>query len=143
MPLEIFPNELDRIEFRGVRRKEFDMKSRKTCEYISNIRPLVDGPLVQECNDFAGEMPQQHPEESRDVLCVEVSLLEASIQAHVTDLGGYGETGDGGDAIPLKVDAYVGRLAFRSPGSAARGNEQKPAFVDENEVGAQFAYFFL
>ncbi len=74
---------------------------------------------------------------------LEIVLLKTSVQTDVLALGRNGERRQCRDFFVLIAVTDDGRLALKSPGSTPRRNEQKAAFIEENEVGTKSSGFFL
>jgi hypothetical protein len=74
---------------------------------------------------------------------VEVLRLEPEVQAQMLALGRHGKSGQGGDAVMLVGVGDDRRVPCRGPGPPPGGDEQKATFIQEGEVSAQAAGFFL
>jgi len=91
----------------------------------------------------AAQVSQESAKKVGHVKGLEIILLKANVQTHVLALHRNAERRQRRDFVVLIAVANDGRLALTSPGATPRGNEQKAAFIEENEVGTKFSGFFL
>ena len=142
MPFPVVPELFRWVEFRGIRRKLFDMQPRVGLADRLDGTPSVHTGAIPEEDDMAPQLAQQRPEEVRHVDRFEIAGLKAEVEAQVLPLRGHREDGQGGEAImPIVVGDDRG-LPHRRPGAAAGGHEQKAALIQEGQVGVEPAGFF-
>src|SRR5256885_7952232 len=78
-----------------------------------------------------------------DVQTIDISFIELQVESQMLMLGRNRDCTNGGNFISL-IRVVVQRcLSFRCPTPAQIGNEQKAAFIEENQVGTKFFGFFL
>ena len=99
--------------------------------------------VVPQENDVATQISQESAKKVGHMECLEIVLLKTSVQTDVFALGRNGERRQCRDLFVLIAVTDDGRLALKSPCSTSRRNEQKAAFIEENEVGTKSSGFFL
>lgn len=92
---------------------------------------------------MAAQVSQESAKKVGHVKSLEIILLKANVQTHVLALRRNAERRQRRDLVVLIAVANDGRLALKSPCSTPRRNEQKAAFIEENEVGTKSSGFFL
>jgi hypothetical protein len=143
MTFEIVPDLLHGVELRGIGGEFLNMQPWVALLKCGDRRSLVDRASIPQENDMTPQMAQQGPHEARHVNGLEVVGLEADVQPHMLALGGQREGRQGRDAVMLVAVGDDWRVACRGPGSPSRGDEQKPTFIQEGQVGPQAVGFFL
>ena len=143
VPFEVLPDPFHGVEFRGIAGEPLDVKARMGQSELADCRPLVDSALVPQQDDVPGQVAQKSPEELGHVGSLEVILLEPDIQAHAVPAGRDGERSQRRDAIMLIAVANDRSLTPQAPSAAAGGYEQKPALIQEYEMGAKSSGLFL
>jgi len=78
-----------------------------------------------------------------DITGMEVVLLETNIEAHPFSVCGHRKGGQGGDAVVLVAVPDNRHVSPQAPRAAPGRNEQEPALIQEDEVGAKFLSLFL
>ena len=104
---------------------------------------VVDRPAVPDHYDRTAQVPLQAAEKPEDLDTADVLAVELDVQAQAGSAGRDRESRDGGDAVPSIAVPEQRRLAPGRPGASYRRDQEKAAFVDESEVGAQPTRFFL
>lgn len=140
--LEVVPDLLHGVELRRVGREPLDVQPRVAPRDLGKRR-LVDPAPVPQQHDVSAQMPQQCPEEVADVLAREVLLLEADVEAHAGGKGRDAERRDSRDAVVPVVVVDDGGLPLGPPGATAGRDEQKAAFIEEDDVGTKGAGDFF
>ena len=143
MALEVIPDLLGRVEFRGVLGEELGLHAGIVEQHSPDRRPLVDLALVPQQDDGTGHVAKELTQERGHVQGLEVVLLKTRGQADTLTDRTDREHGQGRDAVMLVAVGNLGRLALRPPRPAARGNEQKAAFIKEGQMGPKFSRLFL
>ena len=141
--LEVVPCRFDRIEFRGILRKEFRLQARVVQEHLSNDRPLMDLALVPHQDDRPGHMLQEAPQDRPHVDGLEVLVLKRDIDTDPLADRADGKDSQRRDAVVPVVVVDHRRFALGPPGSPARGDEQKAAFIQEGQMGPKSSRVFL
>ena len=141
--IALAPDELGRVEFRGIGREPLHMDSRTLRQITLNLLAPVDGAAVPQENDRAPEMPEQMLQEREDMQASEVVATQPDIKADALAIGGDADRVDGRDLVlPVKV-VQVRCLSAKRPGAFNVRNEQKSTFVEEDQVRSQLPGFFL
>src|ERR687887_1900916 len=87
-------------------------------------------------------MLEQIAEESFNVQTLDISFIELQVEGQMLPLGRNRKRTEGGNfTSPIRVVMHR-CFSFWCPSSAQVGNEQKAAFIEENQVGTKF-FFFL
>jgi len=141
--LEGGPHAFVGVQFRGVGRERFQVKTRKPGTEVGQGTALVNWGVVQQNKEVSPQVPQEFTHEDADLRAMDVDRVEMAVQPHVPIPRADREAGDSGDAI-MAIDVVVqGRVAARAPGPAHRGNQQEAGFVDEDDMGCQPCGVFL
>jgi len=82
-------------------------------------------------------------QESRDMDCLKIVLLESDVYAHMFALGRYSERRKCRYSVMFVAVSNDRCLTFRSPRSTARWYEKEPTFIEECKMGAKSCGFFL
>ena len=104
---------------------------------------VVDRPAVPDHYDRAAQVLLQAAEKAEDLDTADVLAVELDVQAQAGSPARDRERGDGGDAVPSIAVTEQRSLALGRPGTSNRRDQEKAAFVDKSEVGAQPTRFFL
>jgi hypothetical protein len=142
--LEVAPSILDGIQFGRVRR-EIDVAGAGTGKEVPDGgRPVRIGSVPHEHHRRV-QVPMQVLAEGQHGLGVEVLLDEQlKIQTDGAALRADAQGGDHRDLSAVAADVPQHRgLSSRPPRAAHDGQQEQPAFVDEDEPRAQAVGFFL
>lgn len=120
-----------------------DVEAGVTPDEVPDHSALVGGAAIPEQDHRPPEMAQEVPEEPDDLHPGDVDGVEVHIQPQATIRRRDGEAGDGGNAIAPVAVPQEGRAPLRRPGLADIRDEQKPAFVEEREMGSTPLGVFL
>jgi hypothetical protein len=134
---EVIPHAFVGVQLRGVRRERFQVEAGRAAEQLLHGVPAVDPAVVQQHDEVAGDLAQQVTEKRRDLLALDIVLIQLAVQRTPEALGADGDARDGRDAVVRVPMADDRRLAHRAPRLADRGDQEEARFVDEDEVGAQ------
>lgn len=135
--LEGGPHAFVGVQFRGVGRERFQVKTRKAGTEVGQGAALVNLGVVQQNEELSPQVPQEFTHEDADLRAMDIDRVEMAVQPHVPTPRADREAGDSGDSV-MAIDVVVqGRLAARAPGLAHLRNQQEPGFVDENDMGCQ------
>ena len=119
------------------------MQARISLSELADGRPLVNPALVPQQDDVSGQMAQKRPQKPGHVGGLEVILLEPDVQPHAASARRDAERRQRRDAIVFVAVADDGRLSPQSPCPTACGDEQKPALIQEHQMGAKPSGLFL
>jgi hypothetical protein len=103
----------------------------------------VDGSPIPQQHDRSAQVPEQILEEDFDICVFEATRAELHVQSNVSSMWRDADGSKGGDSVLLEPVVEVRCLAPWCPGAPHVGNEQKPAFIHEYEMGAKSCGFFL
>lgn len=143
-PLEFCPDELVRVKLRGIAGERMDLEATVSIQQALNAAGPVDPAPIPQQDHRALEVPQEMSEELSHFFSVDVLVdVESQVQSQPLSLRGDTDCRDGRDLGPAASHRQPGRLAPGSPGSGNRGNEQKTAFIEENQMGSKLFGLFL
>jgi len=134
---QVIPHAFVGIQLRGVRRERFQVEAGRAAEQFLHGFPAVDPAVVQQHDEVAGDLPQQRPEEGRDLVALDIVLIQLAVQRTPDACGADGDARDGRDPVMRVPMADDRRLAHRAPRLPDRRDQEEAGFVDEDEVGAQ------
>ena len=140
---EIIPDLFDRIEFRCVCGKAFQMQARVVAADLRNVWALVDSRLIPKKDDVSAQVVQKFPEKLGHMKGLEVVLLEANIEPDAFSNRGDGDRSQRRDAVVFVAVADDRGLSLWPPSPAARRDEQETAFIEEGQVGPKSLRVFL
>lgn len=135
--LEVIPHAFVGVQLRGVRREGLQMQPGRAAEQLLHGLAAVNAAIVQQHDEVAGDLAQQVAEEGRDLLALDIVLVQLAVQRTPEALGADGDARDGRDAVVRVPVAHDRRLPHRPPRLADRGDQEKARLVDEDEVGPQ------
>jgi len=143
--LEVGPDEFRRVEFRGVTRKAVDVQSGMSGKKNFDRASLVRLAVIPEQDHRPPQVLEQMAEKSRHLGGADVLVaMEMGIEGELPAPGRDGERGDRGNFMPPPSgDPQLGRAAAGRPGADPVGDQQKPALIEESEMGAKLFGFFL
>ncbi len=104
---------------------------------------LVDGAAVPEQHHRPPQMVKQVPQEFNDLNSGDVLAMETEVKTQALPRGGYRKGGDCGNPIPPVAVSEDRGLPDWRPSLTDVRDEEKPAFVEEGEMGTKFSGFFL
>lgn len=137
VPFQVRPDLLDRVEFRSVRRQQFDLQTRVIGQQLANLGALVHAAAVPDQDDRATQVTQQLANEPSHRRRFEMIVgKRAEVEAQTPSLRRDGQSGDERDLVamlgPMLKD---GSFALGSQGAADQRTEQSAAFVEEDQMG--------
>jgi len=135
--LEMIPHAFVGIQLWGVGREGLQVQPGRAGEQFLNGLTAVNPAIVQQHDEVAGDLPQQGAEEGRDLLALDIVLIQLAVQRTPKALRADGNARDGRDAVVRIPMPHDRRLPHRAPGLADRGDQEEPRLVDEDEVGPQ------
>jgi hypothetical protein len=141
--VRLSPDVLGRIEFRRVRREVMDIEPRMIGQERADLTSAMDRAAIPQQGDGAAQVTEEVPEEGVDVETRKIPGTTAEVEGHAAPLGRDGQPATDREAIVAVAVAHARRLTFGRPGPADVGDEQEPAFIDEEEMGATSSGVFL
>lgn|SRR3989338_3459773 len=137
------PNKFDRVELRRIGWKAMNMKSRVSLDKVSHLAAAVNLAAVPQQDDRTWKVTHEVLQECENFQTRDVDGMVFHEEPQVLTLGRDGKCADGGNAIMVLAMTQDRGLPPGSPRFTKVGNEQKSAFVEENQMGAKFSGFFL
>lgn len=135
--LEVIPHAFVGVQLRGVRREGFQVESGGAAEQLLYGFPAMNAAIVQQHDEVAGDLTQQGAEEGRDLVALDIVLIQLAVQRAVAALRADSDARDGRDAVVRIPVAQDRGLAHRTPRLADRGDQEEARLVDEDKVGPQ------
>lgn len=139
--LGLGPDKLVRVELGSISGKTMHMEPCVFPKEVSDVRAPMDTAPIPEEYDLPSQVAQKVAKETDDFHAGNVGRVEADIQAHAFARRRDRDAGDCGDPIPFITVPQNRRITQGRPGLANVGDEEKAAFVEEDEMGPKS--FFL
>ncbi len=131
------------IKFGRIGREKLRMQPWSLLKKRFDGMMTVDHSTIPQQHDRSAEVPEEILQEDLDITMFEAVRAELNIQSNVSPLWRNGDGPKGRDFVLLEPMVNVRCLASWSPRASHIGNEQKPAFIHEYEMGAKSCGFFL
>ena len=128
------PHILGGVEFRGISGDVLRMDTRVTRQEVLHQLPAMNRAAIPEEDDGPPQMAEQVLEELHDFFSPEGAAPELKIESHSRMLGRYRDRIEGVDAALFIPHRAVRGVALGRPGAFEVGDEQKPTFIQENQV---------
>jgi hypothetical protein len=109
----------------------------------TDFAPSMDRAAIPEQVDRAAQMTEQVLEERSDVEAAEILRATPEIQRHTPPLGRHRQPAANREAIVTVAVAHARGLSRGGPGASDVGDEQEPALIYEDEMGATSSGVFL
>ena len=135
--LEVIPHAFVGIQLRGVGREGLQVQPGRAAEQLLYGLAAVNAAIVQQHDEGAGDLAQQGAKEGRDLLALDIVLVQLAVQRTPEAPGADGDARDGRDAIVCRPVPHDRRLPHRPPRLPDRGDQEEARLVDEDEVGPQ------
>lgn len=142
--LGLGPNAFVGIEFRGIRRKGFEVEPFEPTTDFANGIAFVDPGIVPNDDHRAAKVLEQVAKKVTDLGVLDILFVQAIVQPEALTLRAHRETGNDGDPLTDLMMENDRSLPPRAPSFANRGDQQESGFVDEHEMGTQpCSVFFI
>ena len=110
---------------------------------LDHLTASVDLTAIPQQNDWTGKMAQEIAKECDDLQAGDVDSMVFHVEAQSLSFGRDGECADCRKPLACLTMTQDGRFSLWGPGFTQVGNEQKAAFVEENQMGAKLSGVFL
>jgi len=139
------PEGFDRVKFRSVGRKVFDVQVGRAGQMLSHVRRLVSLQMIPQQQDRPAEMtPQLFQHGDDDGLVDHAVRPQKVVAAEAMPPRRNADHSDGRNLVMmLELMPQNRRVSPRRPGPRDGGKRQKAGFVPENDHRAAAARFFL
>jgi hypothetical protein len=137
------PDVLGGIEFRSIGREAVHSYPGVSGEEGRDFATAVNAAAIPQEVHGAAQMAEQMLEERADIEPREVAGLPAEVEGHAAPPGRDAQPGTDRQAVAAVAVAQIRGLALGGPGPTDVGDEQEPAFVDEDQMGATSSGVFL
>ena len=142
--LEVIPDELIGVEFRGIAGERMRVQARMPAQEISGWSPFVWRSPIPEQDHGAAQVLEQLPEELGHVWRSDILVaMESGVEGDAPPAWRNADGGDGRNLGPASSATQARSLSPGSPGAKDVGDEQKAALIEEYQMGAKFFGFFL
>ncbi len=143
LTLGLRPDKLVRIEFRRVARKAMHCHAGMSLEKGPDVPTPMNLSTIPQQDERSPQMTEQVAEERDDLGTRNVAHVEIEVQPEASATRGHGERRNDGDLVTAVAVPKKWRMSDGRPRLADVGNQQKPAFVEEREMGAPAPGVFL
>lgn len=137
------PNKLIGVKFGRVGREAMGADSRMCAKEALHQPSSVNGAAVPKQVNRATKLPQQVADEPENLLSLDVFREELEAQTKASTTRRDGDRRNGRHAIPTLAVMHQGCSASGSPSSMHMRDDQKPALVEEDQVGATSCRVFF
>ena len=138
------PNELIRVKLGRVSGKPFNMKLWMFMKKLPDHGPLVAPAPIPEKNNMATHMFEQLSKKPHHLWGFDVFVaIKLGIKRNPLPFGSDADAGNSRDLGPAAGTAQNRCLPAWSPGSGKARDQQKTAFIEEDQMGTKFFGFFL
>jgi len=143
--LQVCPDLLHRVEFRGVGREPFHMPSRMLAEVMSDLVVAMRASQVPQQDERTGVVSPQMRQESKDLRATDVFVgMERQVEVDATAPWGDDQGSNTGDLlVGSGPDGQFGGLAPQAPGPSDQGSHQEAGLIEADQAGAEAGEFFL
>jgi len=131
------------VEFGCVAGEALEVEPREGLLERSDGVASVNRAVVPEHDHGSAQVAKHVAEEVTDLRMLDVLGMQAEVQPQAPAAGTDGQAGDHRDAIPTLAVVEQRCLSPRRPGAPDGRDQEEARLVDEDEVGAQPAGFFL
>jgi hypothetical protein len=112
-------------------------------EELLDCRPAVDRTAVPEHDDRSRQMPEEEPQKERDLDLRDIVAVEVRVEPATVPARAHRARRDRRHLVAAVAMAEQRRLAARRPRPPHRGQQEKSALVQEDEIRVQAPGFFL
>lgn len=137
------PDSFIGIEFRGIRRKRFEMQPGKAPTQRANRLALVLPAVVPQHDDRPSQMAQEMTQKRDRLALLNVLPMDLVVQPNVSLLGTHRNGRDDRELLARRAVCQDWRLTDRCPGPRDTGNQLKARLVQEDQMGLQACNFFF
>ncbi len=143
--LQVPPDQLHRVQLRGVGRKQDGVQGGGALEESRDGRAPMSPEPVPNQDQRGTDLPAQLAQEVDDLGCGDIGLgMEPEVQVELIAAGGHAQGSDDGEplvsagALRQERSNTAGR-----PASSDKRGHQQAGFVEEYEAGSQAGGFFF
>lgn len=131
------------VQLGRVAREVLEMEAADASASAAQTRRRVSAGVVEQGNDWAMQVFHEFMQERVDLFIGDVALIDPEGKSETLTAGTNRYSRDDRQFVAASAVTKDRRLAARSPGSQNRRNQQKPRFINENDVCIQSVRFFL
>jgi len=141
---KMVPNKLCRVEFRSISWKTLWMQAGVSLKAFADGRTPMYPAIIPQHKDGTLQVPDEMPQKLRHFGVFDVLIgIKPGIQGNVSSFWRNTEGRDRRNLAPVACTAQDRGLAFRRPGPAHIGNQQKSALIQKDQMGAKPFGLFL
>lgn len=141
--ISAIPDIFRRIEFRRITRKILRPQSRMPSQKCFHLFAAMDGRPIPQKDQRPPKMFQQIFQKSPHVQPVQIPPVELDKKGQPFPLGRYGQGTDRRNLVLFVEMIDIRRFSLGSPRPRDRRNEQKAAFIEKQQRGANSCGVFL
>lgn len=143
VPFSVGPDLLHRIQLRRIRRKTMNLESATLMKEVANNLASVGPSSIPKQYHRPAQMAQQTSQKSHHIRAFDVMSIKTGIQSQPPKSGRYGQGGNRRNFIPPVTVPDYWSFTCRRPCFTDVGDEQKPALIEERQMGAMSFGVFL
>lgn len=143
--LEIGPDLLHGVEFRGIGREPFHMPGGMLAEVMSHVAVAMRASEVPQQDEGTGVVSPQSFEEPKDLKATDVPVgMQGQVEIDALATRGDDQGPDAGDLLVRSgSDGQLGGLSPQAPSPSDQGGHQEAGLVEADQAGVEAGEFFL
>jgi len=141
--LAVIPNLFNRIKFRGISRKPFNIDTHGKSLTQSSLCPAMNQPAVENKDNASRKVFQKQRYKCLKIIHPDVAVLNGKVQAQSPAFGRNADSRNCRKPVSSVPAIVNGRLAFWRPSAANSRLKHKTAFIDQYGSSAGSTGFFL
>ena len=118
------------------------MEPRTILEDLFYLLPLMNAPAVPQQDEGAAEVTEHVPEKNRHLAATDIVLIEVHIEPQAMSWRAHRKGRDSRYLVAPVTMMDHRRFPTGSPGAPDIGEQQKPAFIEEDQVRLPALGFF-
>lgn len=143
IPFSVSPDLLHRIQLRRIRRKTMNLESTVLIKEVANNLSSMGSPSIPKQHHRPAQMAQQTPQKSHHIRAFNVMSMKTGIQSQPPKSGRYGQSRNRRNFVPPVPVSDYRSFSGRRPRFTDVWDEQKPALIEERQMGAMSFGVFL
>lgn len=120
-----------------------DMEAFLISNKIPNDNTPMDRAPIPKENDGSAQMLEEASQKSDDLHSCDIVCMATEVKSQTFSGWGYGNAGDDGNPISFVAMLENRSFSDRRPSLADIRDEEKSAFIEEDEMGSKSLRFFL
>jgi len=143
-PFELIPDKLIGIKLGSISREPVDMETGMFGQKFFDHFTLVRCAAVPEQDDGSAQVSVKMFEKPDHLGRTDVFVaVELGVKRNLSSFRGNRKRRDSRDFCPASGNRKMGCFSFRRPSTNHVGHQEKPTFIQEDQIGPQLLGFFL